>query len=73
MTRDAWIRYTNWRGETERRHIQPHVIWYGESPWHGGEQWLLGAWDLGRHAERTFALSGIRSWAATADGLPDDP
>lgn len=70
--RDVWLICTNWKGETERRHVRPHLLRFGDAPpWHTGRQWLLDAFDLERNGvARTFALSGIRAWAATAEGLP---
>lgn len=58
------ILYTNHRGETARRRIEPQRIWFGKTAWHPAEQWLLDAWDVERQALRTFAMSGVREWAA---------
>lgn len=57
---------------TERRHIRPATLRFADAPpWHTERQWLLDAYDLERAGvARTFALSGIRAWAATAEGLP---
>jgi predicted DNA-binding transcriptional regulator YafY len=71
--RDAWIVYTNWKGETERRHVSPILFFFGLSQWHDGYQWFMSALDIDRDAPRTFALSGIRAWSRVPEGLPDDP
>jgi len=56
------IDYTNYRGERTRRVIQPNHIWFGETPWHRGKQWLLNAFDLERGDLRDFAMSDIHEW-----------
>lgn len=56
------ISYTNWRGETAIRTIKPLEIWFGSTQWHKEEQWLLKAIDLGKNAERDFALKEIKDW-----------
>lgn len=50
------LTYTNWRGETSVRTIQPQYIWFGATEWHPDPQWLLTAFDLEKDAERDFAL-----------------
>lgn len=61
-SQEATIIYTNYRGETTVRRIQPIRIWFGTSEWHEGSQWFLEAVDLDKAAERSFALSDIRCW-----------
>lgn len=56
------IVYTNWRGETAPRTIIPRDLTFGATSWHPEPQWLLDAWDVGKGAERTFALRDIREW-----------
>lgn len=56
------IVYTNYRGETAIRKVIPKKIWYGGTDWHPEKQWLLDAYDLGKEAERSFAMKDIRSW-----------
>lgn len=57
------ILYTNHRGETAVRQIVPQYLWFGETQWHPGEQWLLRAKDCDRDgAERDFALKDVREW-----------
>lgn len=53
------INYTNWRGETRDRNIQPIEIWFGSNKWHTDKQWMLKAIDLDKGEERDFALIGI--------------
>lgn len=56
------IVYTNWRKETAEREIVPIEIWFGKTEWHPEEQWFLKARDVGRGAERDFALQDIQQW-----------
>jgi len=56
------IKYTNWKNETDLRHIIPINIWYGKTEWHKEEQWLMNAFDLDKQALRDFALKDIISW-----------
>lgn len=66
----ALICYTNHRGETEMRVIEPHRIWYGSTEHHKEQGWLLDAFDYLKIAERTFALKGIHFWK-NVDISPD--
>jgi predicted DNA-binding transcriptional regulator YafY len=54
--------YTNWRGETAERTIEPIKIWFGSTDWHKEDQWLLRALDIDKQAERDFALKDIQAW-----------
>ena len=56
------IKYTNWKNETDFRHIVPIKIWYGKTEWHKTEQWLLNAFDVDKKALRDFTLKDILSW-----------
>ena len=56
------IRYTNHRGETAVRRIEPIDIDFDSTEWHPEPQWLLHAFDLDRKAERSFALRDIHEW-----------
>jgi predicted DNA-binding transcriptional regulator YafY len=53
--------YTNHRKETAMRRIIPQFLWFGTSDHHPGAQWFLEAFDLDRHATRTFALASIKT------------
>lgn len=50
------VRYTNWRGETADRVIEPIRIWWGNTEWHPENQWMLEAKDVEKNAVRDFAL-----------------
>lgn len=58
------VTYTNWRGETAKRTIQPIAVWFGSTEWHPEPQWFLRAADHGKVAARDFALSdfGLKGW-----------
>lgn len=56
------IIYTNWRGETTERIIEPIKVWFGSTEWHKEKQWLLRALDIEKKAERDFALKDIKEW-----------
>ncbi len=56
------IDYTNYKGERSVRGIIPRSIRFGSSKWHPDPQWLMLAHDLGRDAEREFAIKDIHSW-----------
>ena len=62
LSKSALITYKNWRGEVADRHIEPIKLWYGATPYHKKEQWLLKAYDLDKQAERDFALQDISQW-----------
>jgi ribonuclease HI len=55
------ISYTNWKGETRDRNVQPINIWFGETKWHKGKQWFLKAIDIEKEEERDFAVASIHS------------
>ncbi len=56
------IVYKNYRGETAERQIIPRKIWFGGTDWHPEKQWLLDAFDIGKKADRSFAMKDISSW-----------
>lgn len=58
----AIINYTNYRGETADRQIVPIKVWFGSTEYHPEPQWLLDAFDVGKQAERSFALRDIKNW-----------
>ncbi|MGB0848221.1 MAG: WYL domain-containing protein [Thiolinea sp.] len=55
------IDYTNWKGETRERRINPGRVWYGDTEFHPKRQWLLQAFDIEKQAVRNFALADIHS------------
>lgn len=56
------ILYTNYKGETAYRRIQPICIHFASTEWHPTMQWLLKALDLDKDAERDFAMCDIKEW-----------
>ena len=63
-----WIDYTNHRGERVWREIEPLLrpgLWFGSTPWHPEEQWMLGAYDHHKKVIRDFALNGIHAFSST--------
>lgn len=56
------IDYANYRAERTRRTIIPGDLYFGETAWRPGAQWLLDAYDVDRGATRTFALKDVHSW-----------
>lgn len=61
----VWIDYTNYKLERSIREIIPASIEFGNSEWHPDSQWLLVAYDIGKGAEREFALRDIHKWSST--------
>lgn len=61
------IVYTNYRGETAQRTVIPDNFWFGETEWHRGSQWFMDAYDIDRHAIRSFALADVKSWSPASD------
>lgn len=56
------IVYTNYKGKTAVRKIIPKDILFGHNEWHTEDQWLMIAYDLGKEADRTFAIKDIKAW-----------
>lgn len=54
--------YKNHCGETAVRRLIPIKIYFGYTGWHPDEQWLLEAYDVGKGANRTYALREIRAF-----------
>lgn len=48
--------YTNYRGETAVRHVQPIKLFWGNTEYHTEMQWILHGYDLNKDATRDFAL-----------------
>lgn len=59
------IKYTNYRGETGVREIEPIQIWFGATEWHPELQWLLDAFDIEKGAQRSFAVKDISEWLSS--------
>lgn len=64
VRRAVRVVYTNWRGETQERVIvpEPNTFRFCSTEHHPIRQWVFDAWDVGKQAVRTFAMSGISSW-----------
>ena len=62
VTRAVEIVYTNWRRETAVRLVVPMKIWFGSTPYHPDEQWLMKALDVEKNEERDFAMKDIKVW-----------
>ncbi len=60
-TNEIEIDYTNYRGERGQRQIIPKELYIGSNEWHPEEQWLMKAHDVGKSAERLFAVRDIHS------------
>jgi len=56
------IIYTNYRGETATRTIEPKQLVFTKTQWHPQEQWCIIAYDVEKQAERTFACKDIKAW-----------
>ena len=54
--------YTNHRGETRVRTVEPIDLRFGDTPYHDGEQWFLEAKDKEKNVTREFAMKDIRNW-----------
>lgn len=65
--------YTNYKGETEVRHVIPERVWFGVTPYHPDPQWFLGAFDLDRKADRNFAFKDVVRPAMGLTGPADGP
>ena len=63
------IEYTDWRGERRERIIRPlhNGISHTKNQFHPEPQWLLTAVDVEDGKVKTFAMSGIHSWANAYD------
>lgn len=52
--------YTNHKGKFGLRQVEPKSLDWGVTAWFPGEpQWHLTAYDVGKAADRTFALSNV--------------
>lgn len=56
------ILYTNYKGVTAERIIEPIEIWFGHTEYHPVDQWLLKARDMYKEELRDFALQDIKKW-----------
>jgi hypothetical protein len=51
--------YTNWRGETRLRKLEPINVRFGATAWHPEPQWLMLARDLETDEHKEFALKDM--------------
>ena len=51
--------YMNHRGEYAIRTVIPQRMYWGTTPEHPTEQWLVHCYCLDRKADRTFSLTGM--------------
>lgn len=51
--------YTNHRGEKARRTAKVIKVWWGETSYHSGEQWIFTGYDYDRQANRDFAMKDM--------------
>lgn len=49
--------YTNWRGETRKRHLTPRKLWHGSTEWHPEPGLMLTATDLQTGETRDFRMA----------------
>lgn len=63
------ILYTNWRGETGLRRIEPIRLEFGSNEFHKEPQWLMIARDVEKNTERSFALKDIH-WIGGPEATP---
>ena len=79
--RELSFTYTNWKGETRKRHIIPVTIRLGYSEYHEGRQWFMTGIDIERDdcPVREFAMKdieGIKCITSISTKAPesyDDP
>lgn len=51
--------YINHKGIKSARDVIPMSLYFGSTDFHPENQWLIVAYDLDKHRERTFALKYI--------------
>lgn len=51
--------YINYKGIKSVRNVIPMSLYFGSTEFHSENQWLMIAYDLDKHCERTFALKDI--------------
>lgn len=61
MTDKPWtnpikFKYTNYKGVTSIRTVEPVSILITHNAWHPDDQWMLHGYDFDKQAMRTFAL-----------------
>ncbi len=56
------IKYTNYKNETAIRKILPKELYFGKTPFHPKEEWLLKVHDVEKNAKRIYSLKDIQEW-----------
>lgn len=56
------ILYTNWKGRTEWRLVQPIRTYSGSTNFHPGLHALMEAIDMKDGSRKTFALKDVKEW-----------
>lgn len=51
--------YVNWKGEKGHREVEVLGLYYGSNEFHPEEQWILFAFDIDKHAYRTFTMKDM--------------
>lgn len=54
--------YTNYKGETRERRVQPIEVYFGRHPQYPTARWLLFAYDIDKADKRTFDMQKIVGW-----------
>ena len=57
------IKYTNYKGITEDRMVDPVSLKFKSTEWHPEKQWLLKAYCHERDAVREFAVKDIQNYS----------
>lgn len=56
---ETQFEYINYKGIKSTRNVIPMSLYFGSNEFHSENQWLMIAYDLDKHCERTFALKDI--------------
>ncbi len=70
LRRRVTVTYTNHRGETRDRLIEPYTIRFGKTDHHPEPQWLLTCWDFEKQADRSYALKNVSNWRPWQEPQP---
>lgn len=52
--------YTNYKGETTRRHARVYYVDWTSAPHHPVPQWIMVGQDLEKQALRSFAMADMK-------------
>lgn len=59
--------YTNYKGETCKRHVVPSGVFFGTAQFHEKRQWLFTGYDRQKEAIRVYAVNDIESGSIKID------